>query len=62
MCKENKKCVSFWIEKELINAFDEKYHAKSFFIKECIKRAVEDLDFYIEITTGKKQDGKKEIL
>lgn len=55
------KCVTFWIEKELIQEFDEKYHAKSFFIRECIKKAVEDLDFYIDITTGAK-NGKEKIL
>ena len=30
---KEKKCVTFWIDKEIINNFDSVYNQKSFFIR-----------------------------
>ena len=46
---KEKKCVTFWIDKEIINNFDNVYNQKSFFIRECIKQALQDKDFYNNI-------------
>lgn len=54
--KEKKtKCVTFWIEKDLIESFDKNYHAKSFFIRECIKKAINDREFYINMTCSNNE-------
>lgn len=57
--KEGKKCVSFWIDEEILNRFDDLYHARGFFIRECIIKAIEDTDFYIDVTCGVKRNGNK---
>lgn len=51
MKEKNKTCVTFWIDKETLKQFDKKYHAKSLFIRECIKKAIKDNNFYIDVTT-----------
>lgn len=56
--KEKKeKCVTFWVEKEVISTFDNLYHEKSHFMRECIKRAIEDRNFYFDIIMNKGDKG-----
>jgi len=60
-----KKCCTFWIDKDLLNQFDEQFHNKSLFIRECIKKAIKDENFYMEITRknkGVNNGNKKEVL
>lgn len=54
--KKEKKCVTFWIEKEVIKDFDSVYNQKSYFIRECIKKAINDKNFYNNIVVGGKNE------
>lgn len=62
MEKKKKKCITVWIEEDIINEYDKHFHLKSFFIRECIKQAIKDKNFYIKITMGAENGNKKEIL
>lgn len=54
--KKEKKCVTFWIEKKVIKDFDSIYNQKSYFIRECIKKAIKDKNFYNNIVVGGKNE------
>lgn len=43
---KNQKCITCWLDKELIETFDNKYPNKSLFIRECIIKAINDTNFY----------------
>ena len=49
--KEKKKCVTFWIEKDILEMFNNKYFVKSQFMRNCIKKALKDEKFFNEMIT-----------
>lgn len=53
--KEKKKCVTFWIEKDILEMFNNKYFVKSQFMRNCIKKALKDEKFFNEMITGGKK-------
>ena len=56
-----KKCVTFWVDENIIKTFDSIYHEKSIFMRECMKRATQDKEFYFKVMCeGKKHE--KEVL
>lgn len=60
--KKHKKCVTFWIDEDLIKEFDKHYKLKSLFMRECVKQAIKNRDFYIQMTMGENENGKEKIL
>lgn len=58
--KKKKKCVTFWIEKDILEMFNNKYFVKSQFMRNCIKKALKDEQFFNEMITGGKNE--KEVL
>lgn len=47
--KNDKKCVTFWIDKKELELFNLMYNQKSYFLRECIKKAIQNDDFYKNI-------------
>lgn len=58
--KKKKKCVTFWIDKDLLEQFNSRYFIKSQFMRECIKKALNDEQFFIDMIQGGKNE--KELL
>lgn len=55
-----KKCVTFWIDEKLLNQFNSRYFVKSQFMRNCIKKALNDEQFFTEMIQGGKNE--KEVL
>ena len=54
--EKKKKCVTFWIDKDLLEQFNSRYFVKSQFMRECIKKALNDEQFFKDIITGGKNE------
>lgn len=53
--KKKKKCVTFWIENDILEMFNNRYFVKSQFMRNCIKKALKDEKFFNEMITGGKK-------
>lgn len=58
--EKKKKCVTFWIDKDILEQFNSKYFVKSQFMRECLKKALKDEQFFKDIITG--GENEKEVL